>query len=59
MKPLTKICSNCKIEKEVNKNNFQFRSDSNTWRGTCRVCKSEYDGKYFLDNQVDRLRHGK
>lgn len=34
------ICSQCNVNKELNKDNFYYRKDSNKWRTICKICIS-------------------
>ena len=54
----TKICNKCNVEKEVNKDNFQFRNDTNTYRNTCRECMNINRRKYKTTlNSEDRAQY--
>ena len=57
---MTKICSKCGIEKEVNKENFSPKKEHvDGFEGTCKDCRNKrrreiYNGKYKSDN-TDRF----
>lgn len=46
----TKVCSRCGIEKNVN--SFEYRSDCNNYRNTCKECRNEQRReKYYLNHE--------
>jgi len=45
-----KICSNCKVEKELTE--FYFRKDQNKHRTDCKMCRLEKDRIYTLNNRI-------
>jgi len=53
----TKVCRVCKEEKQLTKDFFYFRPDTETWRNQCRVCQKEYwDSRRKTIGSVDHLR---
>jgi len=47
---VTKICSRCKIEKDVN----EFHAYKNRFRSRCKECRSQQAKKYYKENK-DKL----
>ena len=55
----TRICKECKVEKPLDKDHYQFRSDSGKYRPECKVCQKEYNSLYreVFKNEIYTQRH--
>lgn len=59
-----KTCSDCKIEKEINNENFPFDKSRNRWLSVCKSCSVARTQKYRKKNierwkQYDKNRNEK
>ena len=50
IRPKTKICTKCGIEKDLNKNNFYFREKRNSYELPCIECRNEEQKQYYKQN---------
>lgn len=46
-----KVCTCCKEEKPATKEYFYWRSDHQTLRSECKVCKDKVSKKYYEENK--------
>lgn len=56
MEELTKVCSKCREEKNIN--DFDLRKDTNTHKGTCKECRRVFQRSYSETNRdIIRQKH--
>jgi hypothetical protein len=54
---MKKTCNNCQIEKELNE--FYFRKDNNTYKGSCKECYNKKSTAYNKKNESTLKRYRK